>query len=108
MFELLSCNCSCCCTYIPVTVRGIHYFQISEYWHNPNNIHLHMQQTQANNTTGNRAAQPSQVPPLDPLVCLSSNLLVVLCEHLAVNYLQVHPRYIGHYFYSVINAANSI
>ena len=49
-----------------------------------------MQQTQANNTTGNRAAQPQSGTPFDPLTSLLSELLVVWCEHLAVNYLQVH------------------
>ena len=29
-----------------------------------------MQQTQANNTTGNRAAQPQSDTPLDALACL--------------------------------------
>ena len=46
-----------------------------------------MQQTQTNNTTGNRAAQPQSGTPLDPLACLLSELLVVLCEHLVVNYI---------------------
>ena len=61
---------------------GIRYFQISEYWHYPNNIHVHMQQMQTNNITCNRAAQPQSGTPLDPLVCLLSELLVVWCEHL--------------------------